>query len=530
MSPDSPRGTPLRALVFFPYLPYPVRDGAQARCSTMLRGLRELGYEVTLLVSTMARSEPPPAEDVRAAEAALGTGIQVHAPGPGDNSFVSGIGSVYGTGWEGCTPPSLYRTFRALAASLAPDVALVNYGYWATLAQGLEPARTVRLVDMHDLVSLHVAMGQALASVLPPRPVDPAQVPADAVQEDFFRRRRLAPSAHEFAAYEAFDGTIAISPLEADVVRRHTTRTRVSHVPMTAAPRRANGSHDAAPVYVMSDTLLNQQGYAYFVQRVLPRVRAVDPSFSLRVVGTGCPAILPVDGVELVGPVDSLADAYATARFAICPLIGGTGQQVKVVEAMAHGVAVVALDDLADRSPIVHEVNGMRVGDAEGFAEACLRLWRDAVLARRLGEAARETVRLSFDPRQVAPMLSRAIEDARQAARARVEGPEEPAGPLRRFLAAESEWALDGRRVAIYGAGSLGRRCRREIERRADVIAFVDSDRTKDGTTVEGVPVVSPERLDNLGPDMVIVASMYWPQILNCLNECGWDDDRVRVF
>jgi FlaA1/EpsC-like NDP-sugar epimerase len=170
------------------------------------------------------------------------------------------------------------------------------------------------------------------------------------------------------------------------------------------------------------------------------------------------------------------------------------------------------------------------VPDAESFADACLRLWRDAHLARRLGEAARETVRRSFGPHQVAPMLAEAIARARQATRARMEGPEEPAGPLRRFLAAESDWALDGHRVAIYGAGSLGRRCRIQIAPRADVIAFIDSDRSKDGTCVEGLPVVSPERLDDLALDMVIVASMYWPQILNRLNECGWDDDRVRVF
>jgi ABC-type Fe3+-hydroxamate transport system substrate-binding protein len=139
-------------------------------------------------------------------------------------------------------------------------------------------------------------------------------------------------------------------------------------------------------------------------------------------------------------------------------------------------------------------------------------------------------VRRSFDPSQVAPLLAQAIDRARQAARLRMEGPEEPAGPLRRFLAAGPDWELDGQRVAIYGAGSLGRRCRSQLATRADVVAFVDSDQTRDGTSVDGLPVVSPERLDDLDPDVVIVASMYWPQILNRLNDCGWDDERVRVF
>lgn len=519
-----------RALVFFPYLPHPVRDGAQARCAAMLRGLTALGYDVTLLVSTMTRPHAPTRNDVREAEAALGIAVQVHEAAPGDHSFVSGIGLVYGTGWEGCTPPSLYRTFRALCATLAPDVVLINYGYWATLAQGLEPASAVRLVDMHDLVSLHVAMSRELAAVMPVRPVDPGLVPQAALREDFFRQRSLAPSAHEFAAYEAFDGTIAISPIEAAIVARATSRTRVSHVPMTVTPTTCGSSHDAAPVYLMSDTLLNQQGYAYFVRRVLPHIRAVDPRFSLRVVGTGCSAILPAEGIELVGPVDALVDVYSTARFAVCPLIGGTGQQVKVVEAMAHGVPVIALDDLADRSPIDHEVNGLRVSDAQTFAAACLRLWNDPRLAQRLGRAARETVRQSFDPAHLPTLLARAIDGAREAARARRQAPEEPSGPVRRFLAAEPNWALDGRRVAIYGAGSLGRTCHTQIAPRADIVAFVDSDRGKDGNDLDGVPIVSPERLRDLDVDLVVVASMYWPQILNHLDGHGWAGDRVKVF
>lgn len=519
-----------RALVFFPFFPYPIRDGAQARNASVVQGLHALGYEVTLLVSTVPRREQPSQDLIREAERGLGVRLHVHVPGPGDFSVVAGIGLEYDTGWEGYTPPTLFRAFRSLARSLSPDVVLVNYGYWATLAQGLEPAESVRLVDMIDLVSLHVAMNMALSQVLPARPVNPRQVPAVALREEFFRARGLEPSAQEFAAYEAFDGTIAISPLEAALVEAHTSRTSVSHIPMSVAPSSPVNTYDATPVYVMSDTLLNQQGYAYFAQRVLPLVRAREPRFSVRVVGTGCSAVTPVDGIELVGPVETLADVYTTARFAVCPLIGGTGQQVKVVEAMAHGLPVVALDDLADRSPIVDNVNGLRARDAEAFASACVRLWTDPQLARRLGDAARATVRDAFNPSRVPDLLAGAIERARLRARERMTRPEPPAGPLRRFLSESDDWPLGGRRVAIYGAGSLGRACRTHINSSANVITFVDSDPAKDGTQVEGVPVIYPERLPDVDVDLVVVASMYWPQILTHLETRGWTGTRVRVF
>jgi glycosyltransferase involved in cell wall biosynthesis len=525
---------PRHALVFFPYLPYPVRDGAQKRCVAMLRALQVLGYDVTMLVSTLV-ADVASMDDVRDAARALGITIHVHRTGDDDGDddgrFLAGLSQVPVTPWEHHTPPSLYGVFRTLALTLTPDVVLVNYGYWHMLVRGLELAGTVRMVDMIDLASLHAEMTASVRPMLPPSPVDPRRVPDEALQEDFFRRRQLHAGSHEFAAFDAFDGTIAISPLEAELVQQRTARTSVSYVPMATPIPECRNTYDGPPVYVMSGTPLNQQGYAYFAQRVLPRVRAKAPGFSLRVVGSGAASIREVEGVELVGRVDSLVDVYASGRFAVCPLLGGTGQQTKVIEAMAHGLAVVALDDLADRSPIVHDVNGLRARDAVAFAEACLRLWNDPSLARRLGDAARETIRAGFDADDMPRQLACALERARETSRQRGPRLEEPT-LVRSFLgrAPADSWGLERRRVAIYGAGAAGRQCRAHLASSAHVIAFIDSDRRKDGTAIDDLPIVSPERLGDLNVDVVVVASIHWPQILNQLDKCGWDGARVRVF
>ena len=60
---------------------------------------------------------------------------------------------------------------------------------------------------------------------------------------------------------------------------------------------------------------------------------------------------------------------YRTSAFAICPLLAGTGEQVKIVDAMAHGLAVVATRSSASSSPIVDGVNGYVVDSAEEFAD-----------------------------------------------------------------------------------------------------------------------------------------------------------------
>jgi len=70
-----------------------------------------------------------------------------------------------------------------------------------------------------------------------------------------------------------------------------------------------------------------------------------------------------------------------------------------LLEGGAVGLPLVATDAPGCRDVIEHGVNGLlvRIGDAEGLAEAVLRLVDDPELRRRLGDAARRRVRERFD-------------------------------------------------------------------------------------------------------------------------------------
>lgn len=109
-------------------------------------------------------------------------------------------------------------------------------------------------------------------------------------------------------------------------------------------------TYDGSPVFVIFTNPFNIQGLLFFVEKVLPLILAVIPGFKLRVVGDACRVLKPAPGVDLLGFVPDLKLIYVDSGYAICPLIGGTGMQVKIVEAMAHGIPVVALRNVAGSS------------------------------------------------------------------------------------------------------------------------------------------------------------------------------------
>ncbi len=125
------------------------------------------------------------------------------------------------------------------------------------------------------------------------------------------------------------------------------------------------------------------------------RIRAERPEVKLTIVGTD-EAPRDVDGVEVLGPIadrDRLARLYAAARVFCVPSRYEPFGLV-YVEAMAHGLPVVAADVGAVSEAVVDGETGALVppGDAGALAAALLRILADPEHAARLGAAGRERV------------------------------------------------------------------------------------------------------------------------------------------
>jgi glycosyltransferase involved in cell wall biosynthesis len=137
----------------------------------------------------------------------------------------------------------------------------------------------------------------------------------------------------------------------------------------------------------------NRDGLRFLLEEVFPRVWAELPDARLALVGAGLDEPPSADPrVESLGFVADLQDAYARARCAVVPLLLGGGTPLKLIEALAYGLPVIA-------TPRATAGLGLRDGEhcliadgGETFASALVGVLREGApgLGRRGRELAAE--------------------------------------------------------------------------------------------------------------------------------------------
>jgi hypothetical protein len=372
--------------------------GSQQVAMRLLKGLLSAGHEIHIASGTYpvgSGMEWNP--EALAAMETLGVrSVHVHRSALDDligltlRKLDERTGRVRAVDSWAYSPPFQRRWFGGLAKRLQPDMLAMSYSTSDTLVEASGFDRSRCILDLHDLVLLNKAMRRFLSRNLPAGPLHPDSAPPGILDLDCYTGIARNSDTGEVDVCSRYGSVMSVSRREADLVE--TRGGKAVHLPVSMAPVPLDNSWSGRAILATGPNAFNAQGYLWFASKVLPLLRAKAPDFELGVTGALCRNIAPLEGVVPLGFLDRISDAYVDAQFSICPVFGGTGQQVKIVEAMAHGVPVVALSGPARESPIRHGINGMVCQTEEEFAAACLDLWNDADMRRRLGTAARLTV------------------------------------------------------------------------------------------------------------------------------------------
>ncbi|MDE2408443.1 MAG: glycosyltransferase [Xanthomonadaceae bacterium] len=241
-----------------------------------------------------------------------------------------------------------------------------------------------------------------------------AQLTGDAVALRAAARTRTA----ELGLMAQADATLVVSASEQALLAHECPQARVevlSNLHALAA---------AGPGFAARQGLLfvggfrhppNVDAMVWFAHEVLPRLRAQQPGMVLHCIGGDVPAAISaladLPGMQVHGHVPDLQPWLEHCRVSVAPLRFGAGVKGKVNQAMAHGLPVVATACAVEGMHLQAGEDVLVAGDAEGFAQAVLRLHADATLWAALAARGRENVARHFSFDAARPTVCRLFLD-----------------------------------------------------------------------------------------------------------------------
>lgn len=398
--------------------PWPRIDGGRVLLHNTLRALTEAGHRLTLLAPVSA---------------AGGERDGVAVRGITEREIAERLAPL-------CRPVLVEVERRPMAVDLLTaqlrrlPLTVVRHGF-ASLRQRaseLIVEERPQLVVAEQIQALHAAAADRSSSA-------PVVLRAQNVESDLWaqsarlagwRRLPLTLEARRLAAWEGRQvarcaATLALTAEDrARLVELSGAGEKIHPVPAPFDPELppADAPLAGSPAVVVFGSggwRPNAGGAAWLLREVWPRVMAEAPGAVLHVFG------LPAQASGVVAhpaPEDSRA-AYAAGSVLAVPLRVASGVRIKILEAWARGVPVIATPQAAS-GLAAEDGRELLVSDGpDAWARALRRLAEEPELAARLIEGGRRRLREHHALPAVADRLSRVFESVVSAPKAKINPP-----------------------------------------------------------------------------------------------------------
>ena len=164
---------------------------------------------------------------------------------------------------------------------------------------------------------------------------------------------------------------------------------------------------------VHSLTSPNADSMYWFSEKILPLVQEkLGSDVRLVIAGSAIPSFSErfLNGnVKVVGRVDHLFTYYNSARLFVAPTRFSAGIPLKVIEAAAHGLPVVATTLTGTQLGWRGDQELLLADDPKAFAAACIKLYQDGALWKRLRQNALKRVKQDYSQAAFSEQLKEII-------------------------------------------------------------------------------------------------------------------------
>ena len=410
----------MNILVLSAWCPFPADNGSRLRAYHLLRELAAQGHGLSLIAlgqpdSDFARARPP-------LEALCMGGVQLFP----SRFFQKGTLKSW-LGFLSLRPRMLLDTWQ-------PDAA-------AAIARACQE-------DKHDII---LALQTGIAHYVPASTPMPCVL--DEVEVSSFlrewegtkslkKRLRLGLMVAKFRAHIASLGPrfacwTCVSALERQAVLRlvgnaappvHILPNGVDLEYNTPAPEEAYNPDTLIYNGALS-FYANHEAVQHFVQDILPLIQRARPAAHLLVTGR-IDTLAPDDplrhhpAVTLTGYVNDIRPVVRRAAVCVVPLRQGGGTRLKILEAMALGVPVVATPCGAEGIDGVDSEHLLIADAPADFARATVRLMEDAALRARLAVGGRRLVEECYGWHAIGAHLAQILQECASGAERVLSHPE----------------------------------------------------------------------------------------------------------
>jgi GT2 family glycosyltransferase/glycosyltransferase involved in cell wall biosynthesis len=371
-------------LIASPYLPYPLSHGGAVRIYNLMK--LAAGYDNLILVAFTDELAPPPAELL-----AICTQIML----------VRRHGTHYK---RDTTRPDVVEEFdsEAFRAGLKqavhqwqPDIAQLEFTWMTQYADACYPAKTI-LVE-HDIT---FDLQQQLLAI------SPGSGPAQLELEQQLEKWR----AFETAAWNAVHCVVTMSAKDTQMVTARTVACLPNGVDCERFQPQVSEPDERRLLLIGSFAHLpNLLALEFFVNKVWPKL---SPGYTLHVIGGArydyyldyfrdrISIDLNQPGIEIEGFVADVRNAYHRAAIVLAPLTASAGTNIKVLEAMAMGKAIVSTPSGVNGIDITPNQDFLLAESAVQMAEQIIALAANITLRKSIERNARQTA-LLYDWRAV---------------------------------------------------------------------------------------------------------------------------------
>jgi polysaccharide biosynthesis protein PslH len=235
------------------------------------------------------------------------------------------------------------------------------------------------------------------------------------------------------------DHVVAVSPEDGRAFQRFLEPSKLTVVPTGVdleffQPRPREEESNSLVFVGSMDWMPNEDSVCYFVEQMLPLIRAEIPEVSLCVVGRRPSRRLQElacrdNNLRLTGWVEDVRPYLARGAVCIVPLRIGGGTRLKIFEAMAMGKAVVSTTIGAEGLPVRHGESILLADTPHDFARETLELLRSPIRRTQIGSAAYKMVKQNYAWATVAAKFAEVLQNVAQPAKLLQENPRIPVPP-----------------------------------------------------------------------------------------------------